>query len=169
MTRQLSAAPARQAALRVPPSAHRRQSAQERAGAAHGPGTRVSSAASTGVTEEHSSTPPPVAPDDASEPAAPHDQLVMAREEPELLSVSVAATWLGISRELLYRCLRSGQVPVTPIVLGNTRYLARRHLEAWIEGLCDGRLEPAADLRLAERAHTIYEEVDVSFSPRPRI
>lgn len=56
-------------------------------------------------------------------------------EEPALLTVSEAAQWLGISRALLYRSLQSGQVPLTPIVLGNTRYLARRQLEAWLDHL----------------------------------
>ena len=83
---------------------------------------------------------------------------------PELLTVSAAADWLGVGRNLLYRSLKAGQVPVVPIILGGTRYLARRHLEMWLES-------PAKATDTSEPGgggSASYDELDELFSGRAR-
>ncbi len=82
-------------------------------------------------------------------------------EEPALLTVSEAAQWLGISRALLYRSLQSGQVPLTPIVLGNTRYLARRQLEAWLNHLDSPLAAPSVP---DAAASPTYDDLDALFA-----
>ena len=82
-------------------------------------------------------------------------------DEPALLTVSGAAQWLGISRALLYRSLQSGQVPLKPIVLGNTRYLARRQLEAWL----DHHDSPIAEPTERDTGASIaYDDLDALFA-----
>ena len=86
-------------------------------------------------------------------------------DAPELLTVGAAADWLGVSRSLLYRCLHSGQIPIEPIVLGNTRYIARRQLQAWLER-CDLRTE-IADAGQPIDGDAIYRDLDSLFESRP--
>ena len=82
-------------------------------------------------------------------------------DEPALLTVRGAAQWLGISRALLYRSLQSGQVPLKPIVLGNTRYLARRQLEAWL----DHHVSPIAEPTERDTGASIaYDDLDALFA-----
>ena len=82
----------------------------------------------------------------------------------ELFSLPDAATWLGISRSSLYRGLQSGQVPVQPIVIGHTRYLVRRQLEAWLTGPTDDVVDEAVVADGAPGA--AYDELDALFEPR---
>ena len=84
---------------------------------------------------------------------------------PELLTIGAAADWLGVSRSLLYRCLHSGQIPIEPIVLGNTRYIARRQLQAWLER-CDLPRE-TSDADRPGDSDAIYRDLDSLFESRP--
>ena len=101
-----------------------------------------------------------------SQEADPERELLTASAEvPELLTVGAAADWLGVSRSLLYRSLHSGQIPIEPIVLGNTRYIARRQLQAWLER-CDLPTE-IADADQPIDGDAIYRDLDSLFESRP--
>ena len=103
---------------------------------------------------------------DPSQGAGPERELLTATAEvPELLTIGAASDWLGVSRSLLYRSLHSGQIPIEPIVLGKTRYIARRQLQAWLER-CDLPTE-IADADQPIDGDAIYRSLDSLFESRP--
>ena len=53
-------------------------------------------------------------------------------------SVAEAATQLGIGRTLVYDLIRCGELP--SIKIGERRLVARVDLEAYVEGLREGRV-----------------------------
>ena len=111
----------------------------------------------TEASRAHGSLPSDAEGYTAAQPPGAGSALV---EQPALLTVSGAAQWLGISRALLYRSLQSGQVPLTPIVLGNTRYLARRQLEAWLDHLDSPIAAPKRDADVS----LTYDDLDALFA-----
>ena len=83
---------------------------------------------------------------------------------PELLTVSHAARWLGLSRSTLYVALADGRIPVTPIDIGGWMRLSRRQLERWLDGPAAGAEEPPQPFTLP-RTDSIYDEVFRDLAP----
>ena len=53
---------------------------------------------------------------------------------PELLSVSAAAKWIGVSQATMYRMIQAGDLPVEVFTNSRRMRLSRRQLERWLEG-----------------------------------
>jgi excisionase family DNA binding protein len=58
---------------------------------------------------------------------------ILGQQPVELLSVSQAAAWLGVSRSTIYRMLNTGRLPITEFTVGNELRLSRRQLTAWLD------------------------------------
>ena len=87
---------------------------------------------------------------------------------PELMSVTHAARWLGLSRSTLYAALAAHRIGVTPIDIGGQMRLSRRQLERWLEGPAveesaeDGPTPPVVAL---PRGSSVYDEVFRDLAP----
>ena len=53
---------------------------------------------------------------------------------PELLSVSAAAKWIGVSQATMYRMIHAGDLPVEVFTNSRRMRLSRRQLERWLDG-----------------------------------
>ena len=87
---------------------------------------------------------------------------------PELMSVTRAARWLGLSRSTLYEALARHRIAVTPIDIGGQMRLSRRQLERWLEGPPvedEPAPEPAASTIPLPRASSVYDEVFRDLAP----
>jgi excisionase family DNA binding protein len=51
---------------------------------------------------------------------------------PLALTVSEAATLVGVSRRTMYRAIEAGEIPTVQLVPGGRLYIARRALEDWL-------------------------------------
>lgn len=51
-----------------------------------------------------------------------------------MVSVTIAARMLGVSRSTAYDLINRGEFPVTPRRVGSRLMINREHLEAWCRG-----------------------------------
>ena len=79
----------------------------------------------------------------------------------ELMTVTQAARWLGLSRSTLYEALAAHRIAVMPIDLGGQMRLSRRQLERCLEGpAADQRAEESPPPALAlSRGASVYDDV----------
>ena len=85
---------------------------------------------------------------------------------PELMTVSQAARWLGLSRSTLYQALADHRIAVTPVDLGGRIRLSRRQLERWLEGLADEDAAPEPPpAKALTRGPAVYDEVFRELAP----
>lgn len=87
---------------------------------------------------------------------------------PELMTVTQAARWLGLSRSTLYEALARHRIAVTPIDIGGQMRLSRRQLERWLEGspaVDEPAPEPPAPAVALPRGSSVYDEVSRDLAP----
>ena len=86
---------------------------------------------------------------------------------PELMGIYDAAAYLGVSKSALYKALSDGQIPARVYLIGNTKRLARRQLDAWLALPPDESSNPPTSETATVRATTprrVYGELEELFS-----
>ena len=76
-----------------------------------------------------------------------------------------AAAYLGVSKSALYKALSDGQIPARVYLIGNTKRLARRQLDAWLALPPDESSNPpTSETVRATAPQRVYGELDELFS-----